>query len=46
VSYTAQGITALPDSAINPTSNEVRLKFVANGNTSLLGPISLTGTVT
>jgi hypothetical protein len=45
LSYTAQGITSLPDSAVNPTSNEVRLQFVANGNTSLLGPISLTGTV-
>ena len=45
LSYSAQGITSLPDSAVNPTSNEVRLQFVANGNTSMLGPISLTGTV-
>jgi hypothetical protein len=43
--YTAQGITSLPASAVNPTSSEVRLQFVANGNASLLGPISLTGTV-
>ena len=45
LSYTTQGITALPDSAVNPTSSEVRLQFVANGNMSMLGPISLTGTV-
>ena len=45
VSYTAQGITALPDSAVNPTSSEVLLQFVANGNVSMLGPVSLTGTV-
>jgi hypothetical protein len=45
VSYIAQGITALPDSAVNPISNEVRLHFVANGNTSMIGPVSLTGTV-
>jgi hypothetical protein len=45
LSYSVQGITALPDSAVNPTSSEVRLQFVANGNTSMLAPISLTGTV-
>jgi hypothetical protein len=45
LSYNAQGTTALPDSAVNPTSSEVRLQFVANGNMSVLGPISLTGTV-
>ncbi len=45
LSYNAQGTTLLPDSALNPTSSEVRLQFVANGNTSMLGPISLTGTV-
>jgi hypothetical protein len=45
LNYSAQGVTSLPDSAINPTSSEVRLQFVANGNTSMLGPISLTGTV-
>ena len=45
LSYNAQGTTALPDSAVNPTSSEVRLQFVANGNMSMLGPISLTGTV-
>jgi hypothetical protein len=45
VSYNAQGTTTLPDSAVNPTSSEVRLQFVANGNMSMLGPISLTGTV-
>jgi len=45
-SYNAQGITSLPDSAVNPASSEVRLQFVANGAMSMLGPISLTGTVT
>ncbi|HEY0831884.1 MAG TPA: hypothetical protein VGE99_12130, partial [Candidatus Dormibacteraeota bacterium] len=45
VSYVAQGSTALPDFAVNPISNEVRLQFVANGNISMLGPVSLTGTV-
>jgi hypothetical protein len=45
LNYSAQGITALPDSAVDPTSSEVRLQFVANGNSSNLGPISLTGTV-
>jgi len=45
LSYSVQGITSLPDSAVNPTSSEVRLQFVANGNTSMLAPISLTGTV-
>lgn len=45
LSYNAQGITSLPDSAVDPISSEVRLQFVANGNTSMLGPISLTGTV-
>jgi hypothetical protein len=45
LSYNAQGITALPDSAVNPTSSEVRLQFMANGNMAVLGPISLTGTV-
>ena len=45
VSYTAQGTTSLPDSTVNPTSSEVRLQLVANGNASMIGPISLTGTV-
>jgi hypothetical protein len=45
LSYIAQGTTALPDFAVNPTSSEVRLQFVGDGNTSNLGPISLTGTV-
>jgi hypothetical protein len=45
LNYSAQGITGLPDSAVNPTSSEVRLQFVASGNSSNLGPISLTGTV-
>jgi hypothetical protein len=45
LNYSAQGITALPDSAVDPTSSKVRLQFVANGNSSNLGPISLTGTV-
>ena len=45
VSYNAQGTTSLPDFAVNPTSSEVRLQFTANGNMSVVGPISLTGTV-
>jgi hypothetical protein len=45
LNYSAQGITALPDSAVNPTSSDVRLQFVANGSSSNLEPISLTGTV-
>jgi hypothetical protein len=45
LNYSAQGITALPDSAVNPVSSHVRLQFVANGSSSILVPISLTGTV-
>jgi hypothetical protein len=45
LSYIAQGITSLPDFAVNPTSSEVRLQLTANGNMSMLGPMSLTGTV-
>ncbi|MHB8612088.1 MAG: hypothetical protein ACYDAL_06615 [Candidatus Dormibacteraceae bacterium] len=45
LSYTQQGTTALPDAAVNPASSEVRLQIAANGSTSNLGPISLTGTV-
>jgi hypothetical protein len=45
LSYTQQGTTALPDAAVNPASSEVRLQIAANGSTSYLGPISLTGTV-
>ena len=45
LNYTQQGTTALPDAAVNPTSSEVRLQIAANGITSNLGPISLTGTV-
>ena len=45
LNYNVQGTTALPDSAVDPTSSEVRLQFTANGNMAVLGPISLTGTV-
>jgi hypothetical protein len=44
VSYSTLGVSALPDVAINPTSNEVRLQMTASGN-SFLGPVSLAGTV-
>jgi hypothetical protein len=42
--YSSPGTTALPDAAIEPTSNEVRLQMTTGG-TALLGTISLTGSV-
>jgi hypothetical protein len=45
LSYMALGTTALPDAAIEPSSNEVRLRMTISGGPVLLGAISLTGTV-
>jgi hypothetical protein len=45
LTYVPQGITALPQSAVNPTTSEVRLKFSANGSQVMLGVMSLKGTV-
>ena len=42
--YSSPGTSALPDAAIEPSSNEVRLQMTTGG-TALLGAISLTGTV-
>ena len=45
VTYSTFGSSSLPDSVINPTTNEVRLQITAEGTLVYLGPISLTGTV-
>jgi hypothetical protein len=45
LSYTALGTSALPDAAIEPSSNEVRLRMTISGGPVLVGAISLTGTV-
>ena len=45
LTYATFGTTSLPDSVINPTTNEVRLQITAQGTLVYLGPISLTGTV-
>jgi hypothetical protein len=44
MAYSSPGTSALPDAAIEPSSNEVRLQMTTGG-TALLGAISLTGTV-
>ena len=44
VAYTPLGTTTLPAGAVNPSSDEVRVRITVNGQ-ALLGTISLTGTV-
>jgi hypothetical protein len=43
--YVAMGTTALPEAAIEPSPNQVRLQMTINGGPVLLAPISLTGTL-
>jgi hypothetical protein len=43
--YSTSGTSALPDAAIEPSSNEVRLQIATGGTMAFLGAISLTGTV-
>jgi hypothetical protein len=43
--FAAQGTSMLSDSAINPSSGEVRLQITVSVGPSMLGSISLTGTV-
>ena len=43
--YSSLGTSALPDAALEPSSNEVRLQMTTNGTQVVLGAISLTGTV-
>jgi hypothetical protein len=45
LNYSDAGTTALPDAAIDPSSNAVRLQMKINGGQVFLGAISLTGTV-
>ena len=45
VSFSTLGSSPLPDSVINPATNEVRVQVTAQGSLVYLGPISLTGTV-
>lgn len=45
LAYTVLGTSALPEVAINPSSNEVRVQMTATGSMAELGAISLTGTV-
>jgi len=45
LNYSPSGSTALPDTTVNPTSDEVRIQMTANGSLIYLGPMSLTGTV-
>jgi hypothetical protein len=45
LNYSNFGATSLPDSVVNPASNEVRLQMTAQGTLIFLGQISLTGTV-
>ncbi|MDQ2944179.1 MAG: hypothetical protein M3R21_11000 [Candidatus Dormibacteraeota bacterium] len=44
-SLATMGSSSLSDSAINPSSGEVRLQIHVGGDLSMLGSISLTGTV-
>lgn len=43
--FNANGITAVPEGAINPSSGELRLQVAASGSQGVFGQISLTGTV-
>jgi len=43
--YSSLGTSALPDAALERSSNEVRLQMTTNGSEVMLGAISLTGTV-
>lgn len=46
LTYNSSGVTAIPASAINPSTGGVRLQVAANGTQVVVGQISLTGTVT
>ena len=45
MAYNANGTSTLPPIAVDPASSEVRLRLTAAGGQTLLGSISLTGTV-
>ena len=45
IGYKDNGTTDLPDSVVNPTSGEIRLRVTTNNGSCLAGGITLTGTV-
>jgi len=45
VAYQENGTTAVPDSAVNPTTGQVRLRLSGNNASFMTGGVSLTGTV-
>jgi hypothetical protein len=45
LAYNLNGTSTLPTAALDPSSGEVRLRLTATGGQTMLGSISLTGTV-